>query len=71
MARVVFELRGAPQADVSEDLKPNGPSQETPVSRREFGAVSLAAGLAVVAGATASVPRKQAACQNYVRKDFM
>ena len=39
------------EADVSEDLKPNEPSQETAVSRREFGAVSLAAGLAVVAGA--------------------
>src|SRR5712664_812726 len=39
------------EADVSEDLKPNEATQETAVSRREFGAVSLAAGLAVVAGA--------------------
>ncbi len=36
---------------MSEDLKPNEATQETAVSRREFGAVSLAAGLAVVAGA--------------------
>src|ERR1700726_3632047 len=42
------------EADVSEDLKPNEPTQETAVSRREFGAVSLAAGLAVVAGAGAA-----------------
>jgi hypothetical protein len=41
------------EADVSEDLKPNEATQETAVSRREFGAVSLAAGLAVVAGAGA------------------
>src|SRR6266436_4999314 len=39
------------EANVSEDLKPNEATQETAVSRREFGAVSLAAGLAVVAGA--------------------
>src|ERR1700674_3560151 len=39
------------EADVSEDLKPNEVTPETAVSRREFGAVSLAAGLAVVAGA--------------------
>jgi hypothetical protein len=39
---------------VSEDLKPNEVTQETAVSRREFGAVSLAAGLAVVAGAGAA-----------------
>jgi carboxymethylenebutenolidase len=42
------------EADVSEDLKPNEATQETAVSRREFGAVSLAAGLAVVAGAGAA-----------------
>src|SRR6516165_5626570 len=41
------------EADVSEDLKPNE-ATETAVSRREFGAVSLAAGLAVVAGAGAA-----------------
>src|SRR6516165_1218484 len=39
------------EADVSENLKPNEVTTETAVSRREFGAVSLAAGLAVVAGA--------------------
>src|SRR4029077_8798459 len=39
------------EAGVSEDLKPNEVTQETAVSRREFGAVSLAAGLAVVGGA--------------------
>src|SRR6266851_9139330 len=42
------------EVDVSEDLKPNEATQETAVSRREFGAVSLAAGLAVVAGAGAA-----------------
>src|SRR6202163_3039657 len=42
------------EADVSEDLKPNEVTQETAVSRREFGAVSLAVGLAVVAGAGAA-----------------
>src|SRR6266446_10020449 len=42
------------EANVSEDLKPNEATQETAVSRREFGAVSLAAGLAVVAGAGAA-----------------
>src|ERR1700730_3598060 len=42
------------EADVSEDLKPNEVTQETAVSRREFGAVSLAAGFAVVAGAGAA-----------------
>ena len=36
---------------MSEDLKPSEATQETAVSRREFGAASLAAGLAVVAGA--------------------
>jgi hypothetical protein len=36
---------------VSEDVKPNEATQETAVSRREFGVVSLAAGLAAVAGA--------------------
>src|SRR6202049_443316 len=41
------------EADASEDLKPNEVTQET-VSRREFGAVSLAVGLAVVAGAGAA-----------------
>src|SRR6266436_3303653 len=41
------------EANVSEDLKPNEATQETAVSRREFGAVSLAAGLAAVAGARA------------------
>ena len=39
---------------MSEDLKLNEATQETAVSRREFGAVSLAAGLAVVAGAGAA-----------------
>src|SRR5580693_2538436 len=42
------------EADVSEDLKPNEVPQETAVSRREFGAVSLATGLAVAAGAGAA-----------------
>src|SRR5580692_6383498 len=42
------------EAGVSEDLKPNEVTQETAVSRREFGAVSLAAGLAVVARAGAA-----------------
>jgi carboxymethylenebutenolidase len=39
---------------VSENVKPNEAIQETAVSRREFGAVSLAAGLAAVAGARAA-----------------
>jgi carboxymethylenebutenolidase len=39
---------------VSQDLKPNEATQETAVSRREFTAVSLAAGLAAVAGAPAA-----------------
>src|SRR5215470_10431329 len=39
------------EVDVSEDLKRSELTQETAVSRREFGTVSLAAGLAVVAGA--------------------
>jgi carboxymethylenebutenolidase len=42
---------------VTEDLKSNKATQETAVSRREFGAVSLAAGLAVVAGATEAAER--------------
>ena len=42
------------EADVSENLKPNEVTTETAVSRREFGAVSLGAGLAVVAGAGAA-----------------
>src|SRR5271170_491597 len=42
------------EADVSEDVKPNETTPETAVSRREFGAVSLAAGLAAVAGAPAA-----------------
>src|SRR5271169_5047378 len=43
------------EADVSEDVKPNETNPETSVSRREFGAVSLAAGLAAVAGAPAAM----------------
>ncbi len=39
---------------MSEDVKPNEATQETAVSRREFAAVSLAAGLAAVAGAPAA-----------------
>jgi carboxymethylenebutenolidase len=39
------------EEDVSEDLKRSEATQDTAVSRREFGAVSLAAGLAVVTGA--------------------
>ena len=39
---------------MTEDLKPNEAGQETAVSRREFGAVSLAAGLAAVAGVPAA-----------------
>jgi carboxymethylenebutenolidase len=42
------------EADMSEDVKPNEATQETAVSRREFAAVSLAAGLAAVAGAPAA-----------------
>ena len=40
---------------MSEDVKPNETTPETAVSRREFGAVSLAAGLAAVAGAPAAM----------------
>src|SRR5262252_576264 len=36
---------------MSKDVKPNEAPQETAVSRREFAAVSLVAGLAAVAGA--------------------
>lgn len=36
---------------MSEDVKPNEAAQEGAMSRREFGAVSLAAGLAAVSGA--------------------
>jgi carboxymethylenebutenolidase len=43
---------------VSEDAKPNEATQETAVSRREFGAVSLAAGLAAVAGAAANAAER-------------
>jgi hypothetical protein len=43
------------EADVSKDVKPNETTPETAVSRREFGAVSLAAGLAAVAGAPAAM----------------
>src|SRR5215468_1140994 len=39
---------------MSEDAKPNEATQETAISRREFGAGSLAAGLAAVAGAPAA-----------------
>src|SRR5258708_40071525 len=39
------------RANVSQDRKPDEATQETAVSRREFTAVSLAAGLAAVAGA--------------------
>jgi carboxymethylenebutenolidase len=39
---------------VSEDVKPNEATQETTISRREFGAASLAAGLAAVTGASAA-----------------
>src|SRR5271167_2046125 len=42
------------EAEVSEDVKPNETTPETAVSRREFGAVSLAAGLAAVAGGPAA-----------------
>jgi carboxymethylenebutenolidase len=42
------------EADVSKEVKPNETTPETAVSRREFGAVSLAAGLAAVAGAPAA-----------------
>jgi carboxymethylenebutenolidase len=47
------------EEDVSEDLKRSEATQETAVSRREFGAVSLAAGLAAVTGvhsAAAALP---------------
>jgi hypothetical protein len=39
------------KADVSGDFKSTEAAQETAVSRREFGAASVAAGLTVVAGA--------------------
>jgi carboxymethylenebutenolidase len=39
---------------MTEDVKPNEVGQETAVSRREFGAVSLAAGLTAVAGVPAA-----------------
>ena len=39
---------------MSEDTKPNEATQDAAVSRREFAAVSLAAGLAAVAGAPAA-----------------
>ena len=39
---------------MSEDVKPNEATQETTISRREFGAASLAAGLAAVTGASAA-----------------
>ncbi len=39
---------------MTEDVKPDEAGQETAVSRREFGAVSLAAGLAAVAGVPAA-----------------
>jgi hypothetical protein len=42
------------ETNVSEDVKPNEGTQETAVSRREFGAVSLSAGLAAVTGAPAA-----------------
>src|SRR6516165_6683656 len=38
---------------MSEDVKPNEAGQEATISRREFGAASLAAGFAAVAGASA------------------
>jgi carboxymethylenebutenolidase len=41
------------EADVSKDKKPNAASSGAVVSRREFSAVSLAAGLAAVSGAPA------------------
>ena len=41
---------------MSEDLKPNE-GQEAAISRREFGAVSLAAGFAAVAGAVEAAER--------------
>jgi hypothetical protein len=47
------------EADVSEDVKPNETTPETAVSRREFGAVSLAAGLAAVAGAPAAMAAEE------------
>src|SRR6202163_3224096 len=55
------------EADVSEDVKPNEATQETAVSRREFGAVSLAAGLAAVAG----VPAAEAAERPLSETDVM
>jgi carboxymethylenebutenolidase len=41
------------EADVNKDTMPNKAISETPISRREFGAVSLAAGLAAAATARA------------------
>src|SRR5215472_14203558 len=41
------------EVDMTEDLKPNEATQETAISRREFSAVSLAAGLAAMAGTPA------------------
>jgi carboxymethylenebutenolidase len=45
---------------VSEDVKPTEATQETTISRREFGAASLAAGLAAVAGAPAAEAAERA-----------
>jgi hypothetical protein len=38
---------------MSADVKPNEAGQEAAISRREFGAASLAAGFATVVGASA------------------
>ena len=56
-ASAALELRTASskmEADVSEDARPNEAASETAVSRREFGAVSLAAGLAAAAAASSA-----------------
>jgi carboxymethylenebutenolidase len=46
------------EADMSDDVKPNEAGQEPALSRREFGAVSLAAGFAAVAGASAEAAER-------------
>jgi carboxymethylenebutenolidase len=51
---------------VSEDLKRSEVTQETAVSRREFGAVSLAAGFAVVAGARGAEAAERPLTENDV-----
>jgi carboxymethylenebutenolidase len=52
---------------MNEDVKPNEATQETAISRREFSAVSLAAGLAAATGA----PAAEAAERPLIETDVM